>query len=154
VKCPEISFNDYKVIKHGYVTGRAIQVVAATTYGETGTATTYIWPDILLATWNLPSSSAHQSAGYHTQLYGGRICYPHPYTAAGNLLLYLNFSDKPLLGKIRTNLKALKSQAHYHYSQQIWPQLQKQVYDGEDKCIQYLIQKTWGTRPLGGNKNK
>lgn len=89
------------------MTGWAIQVVAATTCGETGTSTTYIWPDILLATRNLPSSSTHQSAGYHTQLYGGRICYSHPYIAAGNLMLYLNFSDKPLLGKIWTNLKAL-----------------------------------------------
>ena len=94
--------------KAWYVTGWAIQVAAAFTCGETGPATTYIWPDILLATWNLPSSSTHQSAGYHTQLYGGRICYSHPYIAAGNLLLYLNFSDKPLLGKTWTNLKALR----------------------------------------------
>jgi hypothetical protein len=135
------------------VTGWAIQVVAATTSGETGTATTYIWPDILLATCNLPSSSTHQSAGYHTQLYGGRICYSHTYIAAGNLLLYLNFSDKPLLSKIQTNLKAL-SPRHPTTILSKSGLLQKHVYDGEEKCIQHLIQKTWGTRPLGGNKSK
>jgi len=39
-------------------------------------------------------------------------------------------------------LESPESQAPYHYPQQIWPQLQKHVYDGEEKCIQNLTQET------------
>ena len=137
------------------MTGWAIQVAAATTCGETGTATTYIWPDILLASWDIPSSSTHQSAGYHTQLYGGGICHSHPYTAAGNLLLnYSHFSDKPLLGKIWTNLKA-------HRDPGTLTLFSVNLASVTETCIWWRWEmhtksysETWQTRPLGGNKSK